>query len=96
MAQDRRLSIVLFKIPTTMMLSICIGVAGCGFPSSAKESCIIFASFAFRNNAPSSAPAADYATCFSIVHNACMGPFKGIGCLFTRIEPKKMSTCSTM
>ena len=89
MACDCFLFIVLFTIPTTVVLSIFIGVAGWGCPSSAKESRIIFASFAFRNNDPSSPSAADDATGSSVVHNACVGLFKVMVCPFTGIDPKK-------
>ena len=74
-----------------MVLSIYKGLAGQGFPSSANESHIIFASFALGNNAPNSASAADDATCFSITYNACMGQFKAMGYLLTLVDPKK--TC---
>ena len=72
-----------------MVSSICIDVAGWGCPSSANKSHIFFASFALRNNAPSSTSASDDATCFNVVHNACMGKFKTMGCPLTGIDPKK-------
>ena len=85
MACNRCLFILLFTIPTIVVLPIFIGVADWGCPSSANESQIMFAYFALRNIAPSSASTADDATCFIIVHYACIGPFKSILVLFHNI-----------
>ena len=59
---------VLITIPTVVVLLMCIGVGGCGCPSSARTSRKTFASCAFRKSAPSSASAADAATSLSMVH----------------------------
>ena len=53
---------MLFKIPTHVLLSVCIGVGGCGCPISCKISLIILACWALRNSVPKSASAADEAT----------------------------------
>ena len=60
---------MLFTIPTAVELSMCIGVGGCGCPNSSNVNLKIFASFAFRNKALSSALAADAATCFNSTHD---------------------------
>ena len=60
---------MLFTIPTVVELSMWIGVGGWGCPSSSRVSLIIFASFAFRNNAPSYASAALAATNFKRVQS---------------------------
>ena len=54
MLRDFCLLTVLFTIPTVVELSIWMGVGGCGWPSSSKVSHMTLASFALRNNAPSS------------------------------------------
>ena len=41
-------------MPADVALSQCMGVGGCGWPSSSSMSLIIFASFAFKNIAPNS------------------------------------------
>jgi hypothetical protein len=62
------LLIVLFTIPTVVVLSMCIGVGGCGCHSLARTSQNTFASCAFRKSAPSLASAVDAATSFRMVH----------------------------
>ena len=58
----------LFTIPTHVLLSMCIGVGGCGCPVSRKISLILLACWALKNSAPHSASAADEATrCFMTV-----------------------------
>ena len=52
---------------------------GCGCPNSCNISRITFASWAFKNSAPSSASAADAATNFSIEHVIIMFPLRKIG-----------------
>ena len=89
MDRDRCLFMVLFTIPNAVVLSMWNGVAGWGWPSSVRISHTIFACFAFKNNAPSSASAADDTTCFIITHNECIGPFKNIGFLLMGMEPNK-------
>ena len=54
-------------------------VGGCGCPSSCSISLITFASWAFKNSAPSSASAADAATSFSIKQVIIILPFKTMG-----------------
>ena len=80
---------VLFMIPTAIVLSQCIGVGGCGCPSSNRINLTIFVFWAFRNNAPNSALAADAATNFNIMQRAWIAPFKNIDCPFFGIEPRK-------
>ena len=66
--QERCFLIVPFAIPVAVMLSQCMGVAGCGFPISCKVSRIILPSLQLINNAPNSASAADATTNLSIPH----------------------------
>ena len=69
---------VLFTIPITVVLSMLISVAGCGWPNSWSVSQIILACCALRKNAPNSASAADAATIFRMDRAMCMLPFRGI------------------
>ena len=57
-ALDRSCSMVSLAIPDAVLLSVVIGVAGCGCPSSAGGTRIGQASFPLWNNVPSSASAA--------------------------------------
>ena len=61
---------VLFTIPTHVLLSMCIGVGGCGWPISWRFSLIILVCWVLRNNAPVSASAADQATSLMTVLSA--------------------------
>ena len=80
MALDFCRLIMLLIMPTTVILSMKIGVVGgCGCPSSLRVSRRIFASFALRKMAPSSDAAADEATNFKISRSVCMAPFNTIG-----------------
>ena len=72
---------MLLKIPVTFVLSTCISVGGCGYPNSSNVNCRIFASFAFKKSAPSSASAADAATFFSMEDVTCIEPLRNIGWL---------------
>ena len=67
----------------------CMGVGGCGWPSSLSGSMIIFASFAFKNIAPNSASAADAATNLRIVQSVRIGPFRRMGHLSSSCQPRK-------
>ena len=78
-----------FTIPTVVVLSMWIGVEGCGWPSSARVMRRIFASWAFRNKAPSSASAAEAATSLRIVQLMWTAPLRKMGSLSTGIDPKK-------
>ena len=69
MLHDRCLLTVLFAMPAAVALSQCMGVDGCGWPSSSSVSLIIFASFVFKNIAPNSASAADAATNLRIMQS---------------------------
>ena len=51
-----------------MLLSICMGVGGCGCPISFKIKRMVRACRALRNNAPNSASATDAATNLKVVH----------------------------
>ena len=68
MDRERCFLIVSFAIPAAVMLSQCMGVAGCGWPISCKVSRIILPSLQFINNDPKSASAADATTNLSIPH----------------------------
>ena len=81
---------VFFTMPTTVVLSMCISVGGCGWPNSSKIKRMILACLVFKNRDPSlDFAAADDATNFNILTKACIDPFNcmcspGIG-----IEPRK-------
>ena len=57
-ALDRFCLMALMAIPDAVLLSVVIGVAGCGWPSSASVVRIGHAFFPLWNSAPSSASAA--------------------------------------
>ena len=65
---------VLFAMPTAVELSQWIGVGGWGWPISSSVSQKFIACLQFRNNAPSSASAADATTNLSIAHNVLNAP----------------------
>ena len=60
--------IVSFTITVAVMLSQCMGVAGCEWPISYKVSRIILPYLQMRNNAPNSASAADATKNLRIPH----------------------------
>ena len=66
--RERCFLIVSFEISVAVMLSQCMGVAGCGWPISCKVSRIILPSLKLINNAPNSASAADATTNLWIPH----------------------------
>ena len=66
---------VLFTIPTAVVLSTCTGVGGCGWPNSSSISLSILASWALRKSAPNSASAADAATSLKIAQVMWILPF---------------------
>ena len=68
MLLDLCLFIVLFTIPTDVVLSMWIGVGGWGWPSSWSISRMILASWLLMKSAPNYASASDAATSFSMVH----------------------------
>ena len=87
---------VLFTIPTVVLLSMCIGVDGCGCPSLLRTVLMILASCALKNKAPSSAPAVEAATSLSMVHVMCTAPFSHLGSL-SRVKeevPSGLTPCS--
>ena len=81
--------IVLFTIPTAVVLSMWIGVCGCGCPNLERASRTILASFVLRNNAPSSASAAEDATSLIMAHVTAMLPLCHIGPPSRGILPMK-------
>ena len=88
-AQERCRFIVLFTIPTAVVLSTWIGIGGCKCPNSCRVSRIIFACYAFSKSAPSSASAADAASILRTLHKKCIAPFRMMGYLFFGIDPRK-------
>ena len=70
---------VLFTIPTVVVLSTCIGVGGCGWSNSERMSRMTLASFVLRNKALNSASAADAATSLRIAHVMAIFPFSLMG-----------------
>ena len=89
MLRDHCRFTVLFAIPADVALSQCMGVGGCGWPSSSSVSLMIFASFAFKNISPNSASAADAATNLMIVQSVMIGPFRRIGRLLSGSQLRK-------
>ena len=89
MLHDRCRFTVLFAMPTAVASSQCMGVGGCGWPSSSSVSLVIFASFAFKNIAPNSASAADAATNLRIMQSVRIGPFRRMGQSSSGSQPRK-------
>ena len=73
---------LLLTIPVTVVLSTCICVGGCGYPSSSRLKRSTLASLEFIKRAPSLASAAEAATIFKTQHVTWMGLLRKIG-LFT-------------
>ena len=86
---DRCLFTVLFAMPTAVELSQCIGVGGWGCPISSSVSQKIVACLQLRNNAPSSASAADATTNRKIAHNVKNAPFNLMGFVGSAFHPMK-------
>ena len=63
--------------PRAVVLSVCIGVLGCGCPISMRAILAGMASRAFMNNAPISASAADDMTAFIIWATFSTAPLLG-------------------
>ena len=77
--------ILLLMRPCAVELSVWMGVRGCGCPSSSRVFRIGTAVFAFKNNAPSSASAADDMTCLRMVDRLSTAPlFGGDSVLFDK------------
>ena len=74
MLLDLCLFIVLFTMPTAVVLSMWIGVDGWGWTSSWSIRRMIHASWVLTKSTPNSASAADSATIFSMVHVMAMFP----------------------
>ena len=89
MLRDHCRLTVLFAMPAAVALSQCMGVGGCGWPSSSSVSLMIFASFAFKNIAPNSASSADAATKLRIVQSVRIGPFRHMGSFSSGCQPRK-------
>ena len=89
MDRERCFLIVSFEIPVAVMLSQCMGVAGCGWPISCKVIRIILPSLQLRNNAPNSASAADATTNLRITHMIQSAPLSTIGLVGLDLLPRK-------
>ncbi len=76
-------------MPTTVELSQFTGVSGCGWPISSRVSQNFVACLQFKNNAPSSASAADAMTNRNIAHKVKNAPFNLIGCVGLGFHPMK-------
>jgi hypothetical protein len=76
MAFDRFCFMVPLANPSAVVLSTCIGVGGCGWPSSVRVLMMGTASCPFKYPAPISASAAEPTTTSMILHMVCTGPFK--------------------
>eukprot|EP00957_Ditylum_brightwellii_P037261 2820755-Ditylum_brightwellii.AAC.1 len=79
---------VLFTMPTAVVLSKMIGVAGWLCPSSLRVSQYFFASFTLRNRLLSSGSAADAATCFNMVLMVWIAPLRKMGLLSSSFFPE--------
>ena len=77
--RDLCLLMVLFAMPAAVALSQWTGVAGWGWPNSSRISLIILPSLQFKNNAPSSASAAEDASNFRIVQRVKSASLRRIG-----------------
>ena len=78
-ARKRLRLMVVFIIPTAVVLSTWMGVGGCAWPNSSRVSRKILTSIAFMNSAPNSTSAADAATNFKMVQLVRMAPLRKIG-----------------
>ena len=83
------LFIVLFTIPTAVVLSTWIGVGGWEWPSSWSIKGMICDSRVLMKSAPNSASAADAATSFSMVHVMAMLPLSLIFYPWHGMLPRK-------
>ena len=72
------LLMVLFAMPTAIVLSQCTGIFGCGWPRSLRVDLKIIPSWQLRNNAPNSASAADATTKRKIKHSVWKAPLSVI------------------
>jgi len=70
---------VSLAMPLAMLLLVCSGVAGCGWPSSSNAMRNGQMACALRKRAPSSASATLAMTVFMIWHRTWMGPLSGGG-----------------
>ena len=89
MLLDLCLFIVLFTIPTDVVLSMWIGVGGWEWPSSWIIRRMIHASWVLIKSVPNSASAADAATIFSMVHVMAMLPLSLIFFPLRGMLPRK-------
>jgi hypothetical protein len=80
---------VLFAMPTAVDFSQWIRVGRWGWPISSSMSQKIVAYLQFRNNAPSSASAADATTNLRIAHNVKNAPFNLMGLVGSDFHPIK-------
>ena len=80
---------VLFAMPTAVVLSMWMGVGGGGCPSSCNMIRMTSASLALRNKAPSSASAAEAVMHFKIVHDVSTAPLSRAGLPSWGTDPKK-------
>ncbi len=88
---------VLFAMPTVVELLQCIGVGGWGCSIFLSVSQKIVACLPLRNNAPSSASAADATTNLKIAHNVQKCPVQCDGLCGVRFPShEKMPACSAM
>ena len=86
----------LFAIPHAVLLSMWIGVGGCGWPRFCSVRPMVMAVYALRCIPPSSASAGDPHTTSSILHNMWMWPFNKIGGLGSGLELRKKNPPAVM
>ena len=89
MARERCLLIVLFTMPTAVVLSKWMGVGGCGWPISSNVIWMILASKALRKRAPNLASAVDAATHLRMEDWVIMAPLRRMGHPSSGTEPRK-------
>ena len=80
---------MLLTMPMAVELSICIGMGGCGCPTSCNMSLMTFNSCVFTNKAPNLATAKDAVTSLRVSHVTWMLPLRKMGLLFCGTVPKK-------
>ena len=71
--------IILFTILSVVKFPVLMGVAGCGCHNSFRILCRFGASWALRNNPPSSASAADAITFCNVLRDICTGTYDLVG-----------------
>merc|ERR1712153_259338 len=94
--RDRCFFTVSFAIPAAVLLSQCTDVGGWWWPSPLKADRNTLPSLMFKNNAPSSASAAEQTTIHSMPHETNLFPFIWMFSPFLGTSPKKKYPASLL